>query len=65
MDLCNVKVIYIKNNFKEDNSTSYYAELVEDMISVITSFSSKMYSMRANQNFVKDREIAKHPRQLP
>jgi len=60
MDLCNVKVIYIKNNFNEDNSTSYYAELVEDMISVITSFSSKMYSMRAKQNFVKDREIAKN-----
>ncbi|MHA1339032.1 MAG: IS607 family transposase, partial [Promethearchaeota archaeon] len=49
------RVEYIKT---ENENRNMQRELVEDLIAIITCFSSKLYSSRAQENFKRDRQKA-------
>ena len=47
---CGTTIIVVKD---ENNAKSVHDELVEDMMSLIASFSGKLYGMRSKKNKVK------------
>ena len=49
---CGTSIIVVKD---ESNEKSVHDELVEDMMSLIASFSEKLYGMRSKKNKIKEK----------